>query len=303
MQRVKRATAVAVLPADPVGGTPGYFALPNPGGGIPATVPGHEWYNNIQEELCAVIAAAGIALDGSNRAQLLAALRSAGVFQTPAQFDNTTKVATTAFAQAIGMKFSSYTPFNAGLTLTPSSAGSMQDFFGASPATVVLPLSTAVPAGNVIGFINVGTAVLTVARQGAETIFPNGGSVTSIAVNPGDNILLVSSGGGSWVAFSGSALLGYASSFLNSLAAAGYQKLPGGLVLQWGSLTSSGTPGLGSPVTFPVAFTSACYSITTAGANGGNGNTASWIDSATITGFNIHCILASTPVNYIAVGK
>jgi hypothetical protein len=98
MQRVKRTTAVVALPTAPTGGTPGYFANPNPGGGVPATVPGFEWFNSVQEELCAVIAAAGIALDVANPAQLLAALRAAGVFQTQATNDSSTKVATTAFA-------------------------------------------------------------------------------------------------------------------------------------------------------------------------------------------------------------
>jgi hypothetical protein len=65
MQRVKRSTAVAVLPAEPAGGTPGYFASPNPGGGVVATVPGFEWFNAVQEEIVNVILAAGMALDGT----------------------------------------------------------------------------------------------------------------------------------------------------------------------------------------------------------------------------------------------
>ena len=71
MQRVKRTTAVAVLPADPGGGTPGFFATPNPGGGVPATVPGYEWYNNVQEEL---IEGQSIAPSGSDRTQLRQAI-------------------------------------------------------------------------------------------------------------------------------------------------------------------------------------------------------------------------------------
>ena len=78
MQRVKRSTAVATRPAMPAGGTPGYFASPNPGGGVPATIPGFEWFNSVQEELCAVIAAAGIALDIANTGQLLAAIIKLG---------------------------------------------------------------------------------------------------------------------------------------------------------------------------------------------------------------------------------
>jgi len=60
MQRVKRSTAVAVLPAAPAGGTPGYFASPNPGGGVAATVPGFEWFNGVQEALMAVIEGQGL---------------------------------------------------------------------------------------------------------------------------------------------------------------------------------------------------------------------------------------------------
>lgn len=79
MQRVKRSTAVAVLPNPPEGGTPGYFAAPNPQGGIDATVPGYEWFNAVQEEICAVIEAAGIALDEGDRTQLVAALIKTGM--------------------------------------------------------------------------------------------------------------------------------------------------------------------------------------------------------------------------------
>lgn len=54
-----------------------------------------------------------------------------------------------------------------------------------------------------------------------------------------------------------------------SLAANGYQRLPGGLLLQWGqvSVYSNGIDGGSSPVTFPVAFPSNC--VVTAVKNGG----------------------------------
>lgn len=79
MQRVKRPTAVAVLPTPPEGGTPGYFAAPNPQGGIDATVPGYEWFNAVQEEICAVVEAAGITLDEGDQTQLVAALIKKGM--------------------------------------------------------------------------------------------------------------------------------------------------------------------------------------------------------------------------------
>lgn len=43
--------------------------------GIPATEFNADWPNNVQEEICNVIEAAGITLDGNNRAQLLQAIR------------------------------------------------------------------------------------------------------------------------------------------------------------------------------------------------------------------------------------
>lgn len=46
-----------------------------------------------------------------------------------------------------------------------------------------------------------------------------------------------------------------------SLAASGYQKLPGGLIIQWGSF-SVATGGTQN-ITFPVAFPSSCVAITT----------------------------------------
>lgn len=77
MQRVTRPNAIGVLPAYPVSpGPPGFFTPGNPLGGIMPTVPGAEWYNGVQEELIAVISAAGLTPDGTNNGQVLAAIRA-----------------------------------------------------------------------------------------------------------------------------------------------------------------------------------------------------------------------------------
>ncbi|HSH71532.1 MAG TPA: hypothetical protein VK974_00620 [Methylophilaceae bacterium] len=60
MQRMTRATAVAARPAAPAPGAPGYATGGNPGG-VPATVPGYEWYNGIQETLMYIIEQMGLA--------------------------------------------------------------------------------------------------------------------------------------------------------------------------------------------------------------------------------------------------
>lgn len=100
MQRVKRATAVAVLPAAPGGGTPGFFALPNPGGGIPATVPGYEWYNGMQEEVMAVIEGAGLAPDATKNNQLATAIQSGKLYSSAA--GGSADALTGTFTPAIG---------------------------------------------------------------------------------------------------------------------------------------------------------------------------------------------------------
>jgi len=53
--------------------------------------------------------------------------------------------------------------------------------------------------------------------------------------------------------------------FGKSLATNGYQKLPGGLILQWGSGQS--IPGSGSvAISFPIAFPNACFTVTLTGS-------------------------------------
>ncbi|MFH1813376.1 MAG: phage tail protein [Pseudomonadota bacterium] len=88
MQRVTRSTAAVALPAPPAGaGSPGFFTGGNPGTGTPATVPGFEWFNGVQEELMYVIEQAGLtgsATDHTKLRQAIQALVAAGTVPTGA---------------------------------------------------------------------------------------------------------------------------------------------------------------------------------------------------------------------------
>jgi hypothetical protein len=78
MQRVTRSTAAGVLPAIPASpGSPGYFTGGDPIAGVPATVPGYEWFNGVQEELIAAIVGAGVTPAAATLTQLRQALRRA----------------------------------------------------------------------------------------------------------------------------------------------------------------------------------------------------------------------------------
>jgi hypothetical protein len=76
MQRVKRSTAAGVLPAPPAGGTPGYFTAGDPQTAVPATTPGYEWFNGVQEELAYVIEQAGLTMASADNTQLRQAIQS-----------------------------------------------------------------------------------------------------------------------------------------------------------------------------------------------------------------------------------
>jgi hypothetical protein len=59
-----------------------------------------------------------------------------------------------------------------------------------------------------------------------------------------------------------------ADQFANLEASSGYQKLPGGLILQWGSqsVTPNSTPTVTLPIAFPTAFLQA-YASSDAGTS------------------------------------
>lgn len=75
MHRVDTSTAAAALPANDAVGTPGYFTKGDPVGGIPATVPGQDFLNAVQEELVGIVLASGLTPNKADRSQVLQALR------------------------------------------------------------------------------------------------------------------------------------------------------------------------------------------------------------------------------------
>ena len=77
MFRVDGPTAAPALPAPAaVSGTPGYFTGGDPSVPTPPTDVPVDWLNMIQEELVAIVAAAGISLSKADRGQVLAAIRA-----------------------------------------------------------------------------------------------------------------------------------------------------------------------------------------------------------------------------------
>lgn len=75
MQRIDHSTAVASKPQPSEPGTPGFFSGGDPNTGRDATWITPDWANDVQENICEVIEAAGISLGKGDGLQLLAAIR------------------------------------------------------------------------------------------------------------------------------------------------------------------------------------------------------------------------------------
>lgn len=77
-----------------------------------------------------------------------------------------------------------------------------------------------------------------------------------------------------------------------SLAANGYITLPGGAILQWGSVTTNGS-GLAT-VTFPLTFPTACFRPIAGPGNGGFVGTTINDGSITTSGFTFNAFTTNT---------
>lgn len=171
---------------------------------------------------------------------------------TPPQFDNTTKTATTAFVQRALGNFQYIVGVNAPFSLSALNCGQIVAIN--TPGQVTLPLASSVTSGAAIGFL-AATSGASVVPQGGNNIYTGGSARASIALGGGDSLLLVSDTA-NWYVYSGSAQLQFSSSFGSSLGTAGYQRLPSGLILQWGRLGIGDIPRdyygyAGFPIVFP----------------------------------------------------
>lgn len=93
-------------------------------------------------------------------------------------------------------------------------------------------------------------------------------------------------------------------SFARSLNSNGYQKLPGGLIIQWGNASISSTTTV---VSFSTAFVSACYSIiaipSVPNDTGGVGSAIAISSGPTKTGCVFSTDTAQPALYYIAIGQ
>lgn len=168
---------------------------------------------------------------------------------TPAQFDASTRIATMAAVQRQAGNFAGYSALSGTQTLAASVAGFYMVNTTTGTASWTLPNAT-INAGYCLAIENAGTGVLTLTSGGGVFSGPFGSGTTTLTIAVGATVEIVADGA-KWHCYAGS---GGAA----SLTSSGYQKLPSGLIIQWGVTGTFSAEG-GQSVTFPIAFPNAIF--------------------------------------------
>lgn len=168
-------------------------------------------------------------------------------------------------SQSLGA--SSITPIPSATTLTASSAGKQHVFNAGVPAT--LPAASSFSAGQVISFQSL-SAGASVVRAGTDVITTGNGTPTSITMNAGDTLTLMSNGTNGWYVVDGSMQSQYAAIMrsLTSLGTGtGYRQFPAypgdptPLLVQWGPTVSPSAANTEATTTFQTSFPIECSDV------------------------------------------
>lgn len=244
------------------------------------------------------LAGTGVAVLAGSTATLLNDGVNVGVLpltvETPPQFDKDTSVATTEFVQRALGNSRTLIQITANTTLTSADSGTSYIVAGAGGITITLPSVATCPLGSKFEFINASSSNITVSRAGTDAIVGNNGaSVTSIILGGGDTLVLDSQLS-QWVVISGSAQLKFSSVFGSLQSANGYQKLPSGLIMQWG--TDVGSTGGAKAVVFPIAFPTVARSVVMTSAATGVPSSTVLENIPSTTGFSFsNWTIGTTP--------
>ena len=215
MQRVTRFTAVPVMPVPPASpGPPGFFQGGDPFTNTPATAPGYEWHNGVQESIVLSYEDSGLASDVAVHTQLRRHIRR--------------------------MAGGNVAALTATQVLTPDDAGIVSVAIIAN-ATVTLPAANAANGRPLrYTFVRTDTSAFTatIQRAGTDTIEGQ----ASIALPVGGRITLMSDGVSAWRLVASAGPM----SRLQAFTASGTFTVPAGVYRVKATATGGGGAGSGT---------------------------------------------------------
>lgn len=170
------------------------------------------------------------------------------------------------------------------------------------------PVVTALTNGMTL-YVRAGSANATT----TPTFTPNSGTIAAKQIVKGAGAALVAgdiAGSGHWIELQYDSILdkwvllnpATFNQFSSSLAASGYQKLPSGLIIQWGGVTITGGS---AAISLPIAFPNAFYSFA------GNADSTCFLEIAGavgLTGINLRTrngggVITQAAITYVAIGR
>lgn len=270
MDRVFESGAAAAPPGQPATPSTGYPTAGNPQTAVPATKPGPWWYHMVTEELRAVIAAAGITPSHTDVSQLSTAIRrliDGGDYKASVRAATTANIALTGEQTIDGVAVvagdrvlvkDQTAGAENGIYVAAAGAWSRaEDANGAGDLTsgVLVPVETGTDNADTIwmlttdGAIAIGTTALTWQIKSGDASTARKGMVqlaTSAEAQALTDALKALTPATLAAALKGGNQL---------LAPNGYQKLPGGMIIQWGESSYADISGtLDMTITYPIAF-------------------------------------------------
>lgn len=217
---------------------------------------------------------------------------------TPPQFRADDSLATTEFVQRAAGSLAGYVAYAVSTVLTAADVGKYV-YASAPVMTLTLPDAALLPAGSRLYIQAAANTACTVKSINGNLTGPNGNTSGSpnLVLGNGTASEFIASGVG-WLAVGGSAIA--------VLAASGYQRMPGGLIIQWG-FGSAGAAGTSFVNTYPVAFTKAVYSVVSQhiGSEPTVNIIADYAFNASLTQIGLRSSYANNnvAVSWIAVGQ
>lgn len=184
-----------------------YAALTTRGSGFQPGVASSAQFNKVWKQASVMTAALGQLIANNNinasdsdavatLATNLVTAFMGGNGISPAQFDDSGKVATTTYVMRAVGNYASVLELSSATSLSTTQMGKMVLLDGAS-YTVSLPDPFAMKAGSCLSFFNKGTGVVTVSCTGAGVAIASGvSSLTSVELSPGDSLILTAKGPG-----------------------------------------------------------------------------------------------------------